>query len=170
MRESSFERTGHLHSALVKVLGGFRSIDLIDVGDDEKALVAKFFAEPGKPDFVLAFRELSEGQRALVVFYYLLTTFELTKRTLLIDEPDNYLALRELQPWLQALTRAAEDQGTQAFVVSHNPEVIDFLAADDAWLFERDDAGPARVRRLPLDRSSGLKASEQLARGWTDGA
>ena len=65
------------------------------------------------------------------------------------------------------LTRAVEDPGARAFIVSHNPAVIDYLAADHAWLFERDDGGPVRVRPLPIDRDSGLKASEQLARGWT---
>jgi energy-coupling factor transporter ATP-binding protein EcfA2 len=170
MRETSFESVTRLHDALREVLGGFRSIELVDVGDDVRVLVVKFLSGIGKPDFDLAFRDLSEGQRALIVYYHLLTTFSLTKRTLLIDEPDNYLALREIQPWLQALTRAVEDHGTQALVASHNPEVIDYLAADSAWLFERDGAGPSRVRRVEVDRDSGLKASEQLARGWTNGA
>jgi predicted ATPase len=167
VRETRFGTVKHFHEALEGVLGGFRSIEFVDVAEDEKALVVTFFADPGRPDYVLAFRELSEGQRALVILTHLLTTFDLKNRTLLIDEPDNYLALRELQPWLQTLSRAVEDQGTQALIVSHNPEVIDYLAAEHAWLFEREDAGPAHVRPLVVDRDSGLKASEQLARGWT---
>jgi energy-coupling factor transporter ATP-binding protein EcfA2 len=167
--QSRFEETRRLHVALEGVLGGFRSLELEDVGEDAKVLVVKLFAESGKPDFRLAFHELSEGQRSLIVLYHVLTTFDLRKRSLLIDEPDNFLSLRELQPWLQTLTRAAEDDGLQALIASHNPEVIDYLAAENAWLFERDEAGPSRVRPLPIDRSSGMKASEQLARGWTLG-
>ena len=86
------------------------------------------------------------------------------------DEADNFVSLRELQPWLHGLRRATEDEGAQALIISHNPEVIDYLAAEDAWLFERDDGGPSRTRPLPLETDSGLKASEQIARGWLRGA
>ena len=34
---------------------------------------------------------------------------------------------------------------------------------------DRNEDGSARVRPLPLDLSSGLKASEQIARGWLNG-
>ena len=169
-RDKDFEQTRRLHESLTKVVGGFRSLEFIDDGADSKLLVAKLFAEPGKPDYVVRFDELSDGQRALIVLYHLVTTFDLRHRSVFIDEPDNYVSLRELQPWLQLLGRSVEDDSAQAIIVSHSPVVIDYLAADNAWLFERDDGGPASVRPLPVDRDSGLKASEQLARGWIRGA
>ena len=64
----------------------------------------------------------------------------------------------------------AKREGAEVVIASHNPEVIDYLAADSVWLFEREEGGPAHVRPLPIEPDSGLKASEQLQRGWTLGA
>jgi predicted ATPase len=170
MRDKDFERTKRLHDRLTSVIGGFRALDLEAVSADSRILVVKLFAGENKAYYTVGFNELSDGQRALVVLYHLVTMFDLRDRVLCIDEPDNYVSLRELQPWLQTLSLTVEDEDAQAIIVSHNPEVIDYLAADSVWLFERDEGGPARVRPLPVDPDSGLRASEQLARGWTRGA
>jgi predicted ATPase len=105
-----------------------------------------------------------------MLLYFVESSFRRSGRVMGFDEPDNYVSLRELQPWLQRLTRTVEDDASQVFVASHNPEVIDYLATNDAWLFERTDGGPASVRPLPIDPDSMLKASEQIARGLTDAA
>ena len=91
-RDKDFEQTRRLHESLTKVVGGFRSLEFIDDGADSKLLVAKLFAEPGKPDYVVRFDELSDGQRALIVLYHLVTTFDLRHRSVFIDEPDNYVS------------------------------------------------------------------------------
>ena len=88
--------------------------------------------------------------------------------TLLLDEPENYVGLQLIQPWLVELADAMRDEG-QLFVISHHPEVIDYLAADHALLFERPGGGPTRVQHNPFDRNKGLKASELVARGLVDG-
>ncbi|MGH9752572.1 MAG: AAA family ATPase, partial [Blastocatellia bacterium] len=73
-----------------------------------------------------------------------------------------------IQPWLVDLADAMRDEG-QLFLISHHPEVIDYLAADHPLLFDRPGGGPTIVRTAPFDRSQGLKASELVARGLLDG-
>jgi hypothetical protein len=49
-------------------------------------------------------------------------------------------------------------------LISHHPEIIDYLAPEVGLLFERDGPGPVRVRKYKPDES--LSPSEQIARGW----
>lgn len=43
--------------------------------------------------------------------------------TVLIDEPDNYVGLPELQPWVLAVRLLLDDEH-QAVLISHHPEVL----------------------------------------------
>jgi hypothetical protein len=47
-------------------------------------------------------------------------------------------------------------------MLSHHPEVIDYLAPDQVWLLKRDAEGPTRISELRLNRDSGQRASEWL--------
>jgi len=85
---------------------------------------------------------------------------------LFFDEPDNYVALAEIQPWLSAMRQAMVDAGKGTLMVaSHHPEVIDYLSADQTLYFWRDEDGPARVRNVMVDRKQGLPLSEWLRLG-----
>ena len=54
----------------------------------------------------------------------------------------------------------------QLIVASHHPEIIDLMARDYGYVFERDDAlSPVKVRRFVVPESSSLRASELVARG-----
>ncbi len=125
--------------------------------------------ESGKPEFVqLSFGELSEGERALIILYALL---EVLRRdpdmTLCLDEPDNFLALAEIQPWLLGLKDAVEVNGSQSLLVSHHPELINYLAPSCGLLFEREKNGPVRVKHFEAETGDGtLTPSEMVARGW----
>jgi len=50
-------------------------------------------------------------------------------------------------------------------LISHHPEVIDFLAAENPILFDRSFGGPVRVKGVEFERETGVKASEQIGRG-----
>ena len=73
-----------------------------------------------------------------------------------LDEPDNYVSLREIQPWLSAARDAVEDNESQLWIISHNPEPIDFLAADHGVQFYRDSGGPVRVKKFEWKRGPDL--------------
>ena len=86
--------------------------------------------------------------------------------TVLIDEPDNYVSLREIQPWLVAVTEAVEEGDGQVLLISHHPEIINQWAPGSGVQFVRDGAGPVRVEKFRGDIDSCLDPAELIARGW----
>jgi energy-coupling factor transporter ATP-binding protein EcfA2 len=151
-----------LESRLSDALPGFRNLFFRRVGD-AKVLLASFNVEEKAPaDYLLS--ELSEGQRVLAVLYALVCGLVLPGAVLCLDEPDNFVALSEIQPWLQFLRDTLEARGGQAMIISHHPEVMDYLAQDSLWWFERP-SGPVIVRPYETDTGSPLKLSELVARG-----
>lgn len=155
-------------SALVE---GLRALRIMPSGEGVRHLVASLGPAPGERSsaaYDLPFAALSDGQRAMIVLYAILRARPAS--VLCFDEPDNFVSLPEIQPWLAELSAAVDEHHGQAFVISHHPEVIDYLAPLSAVVFERPNGGPARTRALSIDRALGLKASEVIARGWHDAA
>ena len=111
------------------------------------------------------FDELSDGQRALIALYALLFCTLDENTTLVIDEPENYVALRELQPWLSLLQERLEEHGGQVILISHHPEFINALAPQTT-VFERDNGGPVRVKAFDSELAKALAPAEIMARGW----
>jgi predicted ATPase len=161
---STFSRD--LKRSLRIVLEGFRDYDFEPQGRGSHLLQFSFASPRRRGRVSFAFNELSEGQRALVVLYALLHAASDEAGTLCIDEPENFLSPREIQPWLNRLMDETE-AGGQAMLISHNPGLIDFLAPTRGLLLEREGSGPTRVRPVPPDET-GLPLSELLARGWLD--
>jgi len=158
---------GEIYKNLKEVLPGFDSFSIREAGEDVR--VMKVLLESGGGNgkrLLYDFLELSEGQRVLIVLYSLLHGFESEGVYLFLDEPDNYVALREIQPWLTALADSCGRGTAQGVLISHHPEVIDYLAIDSGKWFERDSNGPARVSDSPKGMAEGLKPSENVARGW----
>ena len=156
-------------SALRQVIDGFKSIHLQRAGLDSRALVVDFMGDRiGGANYKLRFDEMSDGQRALVVLYALLHFREDESGvTLLLDEPDNFLALEEIQPWLLELVEMCEETPSQAIVCSHHPELIDYLGPESGVLLAREAATAVTSRPLStLAANRSLKLSETIARGW----
>ena len=150
-----------LESRLRDALPGFRNLRFQRAGD-AKVLLASFEVE-GAP-FEYNFLELSEGQRVLAVLYAVACGLVVPGAVLCFDEPDNFVALSEIQPWLQVLRDSLDAQRGQAMIISHHPEVIDYLSLDSLWQFDRP-TGPVIVRPVEPDVASPLKLSEAIARG-----
>jgi energy-coupling factor transporter ATP-binding protein EcfA2 len=157
------EISSSIRDSLKQVLPGFEGFRLPDWGQAGTRLLVAVFSRPaGGPTYVLTLANLSEGQRCLVILYSILHAIAGRATMLVIDEPDNFVALQEIQPWLNLLRQAIEDQNTQLVVISHNPDVIDYLAADSAYLFTRPSGDVTVCREFPVDRSQGITASEYL--------
>jgi predicted ATPase len=128
---------------------------------DMKQLV--FECELAGKSFFLLSSELSDGQRVLLMLYTILRATAGRTSLLVFDEPANFIAQGEIQPWLAALREAVtEESRGSLMVMSHHPEVVDYLAADQILQLTRDTNGPTRVRPVGVDRSAGLRASEWL--------
>lgn len=115
--------------------------------------------------FSFSLDELSEGQRALIALYVIRHVVAISGNLLALDEPDNYIALAEIQPILLQLQRAAlKTDGPQIWLISHHPESLNLLAVAYGWRFFRENGGPTRVERFKS--ADTISPAETVARGW----
>jgi energy-coupling factor transporter ATP-binding protein EcfA2 len=152
-------------TSLREAIPGLEALDAKEAGLDVRVLQATMRSPNGKT-VDLPFSDFSEGERTLIALYVLLYCAVGEDRTLLIDEPDNFIALAEIQPWLMKLLDRVDEQNAQVILVSHHPELLDQLADQGGVLLDRRDGGETRVLPFEPPEDSGLKASEIIARGW----
>ena len=164
-----------LFEELKEVLPGFESLSMVESGESSRVLKAAFHSRSGGHRLNrYNFDQLSDGQRSLVALYSLLHLVDDgdpaggCRRSLFIDEPDNYLSLREVQPWLAQAVDACGETLEQAVIISHHPNTIDYLAGARGRWFSRDGEGPVRVGNEPKTSTGGLPLSEAIARGWEE--
>jgi predicted ATPase len=152
-------------TVLQKTIDDFQKLRLEKVGAEARTLLAVFGT--GKEEYELRLEELSDGQRVLLVLYGLLHFLNKSGYLLFVDEPDNFLAASEIQPWLLAAEDAIGEGLPQVVIASHHAEVIDYLGGDRGILFEREVTGVTKTRPLrDLGIPDAMKLSEVLARGW----
>lgn len=131
--------------------------------ENEKVLKLEFDIN-GKP-IVFSFDECSEGEKTLFVLYFLLICYRNTGVTLLLDEPDNTVALPEIQPWLQAAEDFSVDM-SQCILISHHPEVLNYLASSYGLWFDRTGYGMTKILDDIPKPVEPLTVSEYIAREW----
>lgn len=143
----------------------FEGLAFVEAGAGVQLLIAEFRGEGG---VLLGFRfsELSEGQRCLIGLYAILHFVVGAGLTAFIDEPENFIGLREMQPWLIGLMMAVEDHGGQAILISHHPEFLDQWAPSYGQRFRRKGSGAVEIAAIEGDGLS--TTSELIARGWDD--
>ena len=160
------DRILDLTSRLRDLYPGFRAFRLSEAGRDRRVLRAVFQDATGEVAF--DFDELSDGQRVAIILYTLLYGLRGGGYSLFIDEPQNFVALAEIQPWLIALQDACGSDIAQAVLISHHPEPIDYLGAEAGIWLERSANGTTLLGKKPAVTEGGLKLSEVVARGWTE--
>ncbi len=152
------------HDMLRELIPGLQELKLERVGSDTRALLGVFERNGCRYDLKLD--ELSDGQRILLALYGLLL-FSKRGQTLLLDEPENFVSLPEIQPWLMELSDRSGVEGFQVILASHHPEVMDYLGVGCGLLLKQEVSGVTQVRRLTdLANEEEIKLSELLARGW----
>ena len=157
---------------LREVIDGFASMRLEGAGEGRREIKVRMAgleddkATKRKSEFLLS--ELSEGQRVLIGLYAVLHFALKPGTTLCIDEPDNFIALREVQPWLTKVLERADDgeSGAQVLIVSHHPELMNRMAFKEGLLFDRPGGRHTRCRKFSDPSLTGLTAAEIIARGW----
>lgn len=160
------ENVGFLNS-MKEALSGFQALRFSSDEDGIRKLRADFTA-PEKKGASYAISELSEGQRYLLALYMILH-FQIAKgHTVFIDEPDNFISLREIQPWLLAAEEAAEDSHGQLILISHHPEILNQWAVEHGLRFFREENGHVRTEKFKADPDGNLQPSELIARGLED--
>lgn len=113
---------------LEEVLPGFEHLSLKETGESRR-LTATFRINDKDRDF--DFMTISDGQRQLIVLYTILEALRSgVFTTVLIDEPDNFVSIREIQPWLENLHDICDEQEKQALIISHHPEIVNKMARE----------------------------------------
>jgi hypothetical protein len=160
-----------LLDSLREVIDGLVNINLAKTSDTSRELQFEFqFGEATTAaqshQFRLKFDQLSDGQRNLVALYTILLAAVHGEATICLDEPDNFISLREIQPWIIAMRNRVQDHSGQCFMISHHPELINYLAADCGLAFFRDESGPTRAQPFECTGEDVLAPAELIARGW----
>ncbi|MDR0312698.1 MAG: ATP-binding protein [Treponema sp.] len=113
---------------------------------------------------VLPFSGLSDGEKMLVSLYMVHSALAKGNiASVFIDEPDNYISLQELQPWLLSMSEIT-DNLHQAILISHNSEILDNNPSKGIVFLRDNHKSPTRA--VPLNVPEGMSAGEALARGW----
>ena len=160
--------TDALRELLRAVWPDFRSFRLVDTGLNTKALQLRFESANGPEAGELFLEQLSDGEKALVGLYMVRAALATgAAQTVLIDEPDNFVGLPELQPWVLSL-RELLDETHQAILISHHPEILSSAGEGLGYYLWRDNhTSPTRIG--PLKVPEGLSPGEAVARGWVRG-
>jgi len=151
--------------SLKECLDGFQALKFSAEEDGVRKLHAEFLAPTGKR-VRYSIAELSPGQRYLISLYMILHFSISRGNTVFLDEPDNFISLREIQPWLLEAEEAVGEHGGQLILISHHPETLNHWAREYGLRFFREENGHVRTERFKPDHDGKLQASELIARGW----
>ena len=157
---------------LADVMDGFVTMRLEAAGEGRREIKVRMMAAGNgtgpsrEPEYLLS--ELSEGQRVLIGLYAVLHFALKPGATICFDEPDNFIALREVLPWLmKVLDRTEEtDSPAQVLIVSHHPELLNRMSFKEGLVLDRPSGRHTRARPFEDPAQTGLTASELIARGW----
>jgi predicted ATPase len=154
---------------LREAIPGFQSMDLKEAGFGNRYLLLTFSVDASgtrQPTYPQFFYEISEGQRILVGLYTVLHFALRSGACVLFDEPDNFIALKEIQPWLDKVLERVEDDEAQVLIISHHPELINRLALPGGIVLDRPGGRHTRVTPFTDPAQTGLSPAELVARGW----
>jgi len=162
------EWTDALRDSLQNVWPDFKSFKLVDVGLNAKTLQLRFGMEHGHGGGEYFFDQLSDGEKALVGLYMIRAAMETSAANIVVvDEPDNFVGLPELQPWVLAMKELLDEEH-QAVLISHHPEILASVGGEfGSYLWRDNHTSPTRIG--PLRVPEGISAGEAVARGWVNG-
>jgi predicted ATPase len=155
-----------LRSSLKEALDGLALLNFKATETGDSILTILFGMDSIQQRYILM--ELSEGQRCLIALYMILHFLIAKGCTVFLDEPDNFISLREIQPWLLAAEDAVEESNGQLILISHHPEILNYWAREYGLLFSREENGHARTKPYREVADTGLDPAETIARGWED--
>lgn len=153
-----------LNEALRPAIPGLQRIAFEKVSQKVRELMLHFRA--AGHDYSVSASELSGGQRSLLFLHGLLLGAFDRAGVAFLDEPELGLAPHEMQPWLAQAAAALDEHDGQLLVISHHPQVLDYLASARTFRFSRPGGGATRVDEVTLETTGGTRVSEWLSRPW----
>jgi predicted ATPase len=134
-------------TALSEAIRGLPTLRFAPGDGGQHRLVADFVG-PWSHRASYSLDELSEGQRCLIGLYMILHFLLASGQTVFIDEPDNFISTREIQPWLNEASSMVEEKRGQLILISHHPEILSLWAVEYGVQFFREENGQVRLKRL----------------------
>lgn len=161
MLQSSPNKISELCNELKAINSTFNGVSLTG-HETRKVLKIIFNLDGSTVDYTLD--EFSDGEKALFALYFLLICYKNANAVLLLDEPENYITLSEIQPILHLIEEFTQND-SQCLLISHHPEVLDYFVADCGIWLERTKYGMTKLVAQPkVDKA--ITVSEYIRRGW----
>ncbi len=163
-RHLKLERGNEIHhaiSALKEAIPGLDSLDAKEAGLNVKIVQTSIRDENSGKLMQFTLNDLSEGQRALIALYTLMYCSVGPGVTILLDEPDNFIALSEIQPWLFKLLDRVDEQDSQVVLRRTAKSIFSAFgtacsatsrARDCQVLMEKRDASNAAASSLVIEK------------------
>jgi len=158
-----------MNGELPESMPGFENLNSMLAGE-RRILKANFQTADGKTH-TYSFAHISDGQKMLVAIYALLLGTKGKNACLFIDEPDNCISIREIQPWLRLFVDSCGkgQDWEQVVLISHHPEVIDYSSLGIPVWFDREPESHTRTGRIKQQQGGvgdpALSLSQSIARG-----
>ena len=152
-------------SVLARIAGRIPGIHRIDTERTPDGRLLLRFNDHGFEDPFYA-RQMSDG--TLKLFAYLLLLEDPDPPPFLcIEEPENGLYHKLLDTLVQEFRARATGQegGSQVFVTTHQPYLVDALDPEEVWILEKGEDGFASIRRASDDPTIVNMAAEGLPLG-----
>ncbi|MDQ7073867.1 MAG: AAA family ATPase [Gammaproteobacteria bacterium] len=144
-----------------------KKIPGIEKIDTEKTSDGRLLLRFNNRGFVDPFyaQQMSDG--TLKVFSYLLLLEDPTPPPFLcIEEPENGLYHKLLESLVQECRQHASDAGgSQIFITTHQPYLVDALVPEEVWILEKGSDGFSHIRRASSDPLVVNMVSEGLPLG-----
>ena len=139
-------------------------IDKIDTETTNDGRMLLRFNDKGFQDPFYA-QQMSDG--TLKVFAYLLLLEDPTPPPFLcIEEPENGLYHKLLETLAQEFRKhSGRRGGSQVFITTHQPYLVDALSPDETWILEKGQDGFSRIRRASEDAIVNAMVEEGLPLG-----
>jgi energy-coupling factor transporter ATP-binding protein EcfA2 len=108
-----------------------------------------YFSQEGKKT-AIQFDKLADGEKCVILAALVLAASQADNGPILCfwDEPDNFLALSEIEHFISILKKRFLQKG-QIIMSSHNPETIVRFSEDNTYIFFRNDhVSPTRIKTI----------------------
>lgn len=151
--------------SLRRSLEGFEHLEAAAYGEQARVLLAEFGGDSDRK-LLLNLKELSQGQRCLLSLYAIIHFVVKAGRTAIIDEPENFLGLQQLLPWLISASEAVEGGRGQLMLISQHPEFLSQWAPASSIQFVRSGLGPVKIKEARPAPDMPLAPVELMAQAW----
>jgi len=141
------EHPERFQSILKRIAGKIPGIDKIDTLKSPDGRLLLRFNDKGFKDPFYA-QQMSDG--TLKVFAYLMLLEDPTPPPFIcIEEPENGLYHKLLETLVQEFREHATglDGGSQIFITTHQPYLVDALSPEEVWILEKGEDGFATIQR-----------------------